>query len=42
MEEAFGKGVDAEEMFVADAFSRYSRHVAAAGKAEYPIPLWTH
>lgn len=41
-EEAFGRGVDAEEMFMADAFSRYIGHVAAAGKAEYPIPLYTN
>jgi len=41
-EEAFGKGVDAEEMFMADAFSRYIGHVSAAGKAKYPIPLYTN
>jgi hypothetical protein len=41
-EEAFGRGVDAEEMFMADAFSRYIGHVSAAGKAEYPIPLYTN
>jgi hypothetical protein len=41
-EEAFGKGVDAEEMFMANAFSRYIGHVAAAGKAEYSIPLYTN
>ena len=41
-EEAFGKGVDAEEMFMADAFSRYIGHVAAAGKTEYGIPLYTN
>ena len=41
-EEAFGKGVDSDEMFMADAFSRYVGHVAAAGKSEYPIPLYTN
>jgi hypothetical protein len=29
-------------MFMADAFSRYVGQVAAAGKAEYPIPLYTN
>jgi beta-galactosidase GanA len=41
-QEAFGKSVDADEMFMADAFSRYVGRVAAAGKAEYPIPLYTN
>ncbi|KAH8652646.1 glycoside hydrolase superfamily [Tricladium varicosporioides] len=41
-EEVFGKGIDAEEMFMAHAFSKYVGHVAAAGKAEYPIPLYTN
>ncbi|CAI6335595.1 unnamed protein product [Periconia digitata] len=34
--------IDAEEMFMADAFSRYIQHVASAGKAEYPIPLYAN
>ncbi|KAL6706031.1 hypothetical protein ACN47E_006133 [Coniothyrium glycines] len=33
---------DAEEIFMADAFSRYIQHVAAAGKAEYPLPLYVN
>jgi beta-galactosidase GanA len=41
-EDAFGEGIDAEEMFMADAFSRYVGIVAAAGKAEYPIPHYTN
>ncbi|KAL3419465.1 glycoside hydrolase [Phlyctema vagabunda] len=41
-EEAFVDRIDAEEMFMADAFSRYVGHVAAAGKKEYPIPLYTN
>jgi beta-galactosidase GanA len=41
-EDVFGKGVSAEEMFMADAFSRYVGIVAAAGKAEYPIPFYTN
>ncbi|KAH6644851.1 glycoside hydrolase superfamily [Boeremia exigua] len=34
--------VNAEEMFMANAFSRYIEHVAAAGKAAYPIPLYAN
>jgi hypothetical protein len=34
--------VNAEEMFMADAFSQYIHHVASAGKAEYPIPLYVN
>jgi hypothetical protein len=41
-EQAFSKLIDAEEMFMANAFSEYVGHVAAAGKAEYPIPLYTN
>lgn len=41
-EDVFGKGVSAEEVFMADAFSRYVGIVAAAGKAEYPIPFYTN
>lgn len=41
-EQAFDKLIDAEEMFMADAFSRYVGHVAAAGKSEYPIPHYTN
>ncbi|KAJ4376815.1 hypothetical protein N0V86_006933 [Didymella sp. IMI 355093] len=33
---------EAEEMFMADAFSKYIHHVASAGKAEYPIPLYAN
>lgn len=40
--EAFGEGVSAEEMFMADAISRYVGTVAAAGKAEYPIPFYAN
>lgn len=32
----------ADEMFMADVFSRYIHHVASAGKAEYPIPLYAN
>lgn len=43
-EEIFGTKdiIDANEMFMADAFSRYIHHVASAGKAEYPIPLYAN
>jgi hypothetical protein len=34
--------INADEMFMADAYSRYIHHVASAGKAEYPIPLYAN
>jgi hypothetical protein len=34
--------INANEMFMADAYSRYINHVASAGKAEYPIPLYAN
>ncbi|KAF2188509.1 glycoside hydrolase family 35 protein [Zopfia rhizophila CBS 207.26] len=42
--DVFGKDqdIDADEMFMANAFSRYIGKVAAAGKAEYPIPHYTN
>jgi hypothetical protein len=42
--EVFGKNdhVDADEMFMAHYFSRYIHHVATAGKATYPIPLYAN
>ena len=41
-EAVFGSGIAAEELFMADAFARYVGRVAAAGKAEYAIPLYTN
>ncbi|EEU39306.1 uncharacterized protein NECHADRAFT_43143 [Fusarium vanettenii 77-13-4] len=41
-EQAFGKGLGAEEAFMAHGFSNYIGQVAAAGKAEYPIPFYTN
>lgn len=41
-EEAFGVGVEAEEMFMAHAFSTYIGHVSKAGKAQYDIPMYTN
>ncbi|CAN9460813.1 unnamed protein product [Alternaria alternata] len=34
--------INANEMFMADAYSKYIHHVASAGKAEYPIPLYAN
>jgi beta-galactosidase GanA len=39
-EEIFGPGISTEEAFMAWNYSRYADHVAAAGKAEYPIPMY--
>ena len=41
-EAVFGGGILAEELFMADAFSRYVSHVAAAGKKEYDIPFYAN
>jgi Domain of unknown function (DUF5597)/Beta-galactosidase len=41
-EEVFGEGIAAEEMFMADAFSRYVGKVAAAGKKEYALPFYAN
>jgi hypothetical protein len=41
-EEVFGKGLSADEMFMAFHISRYVETVAAAGKAAYPIPLYAN
>jgi hypothetical protein len=38
-EEVFGKSAATDEIFMAWAFARYIGHVAAAGKAEYPLPM---
>ncbi|KAH7115077.1 glycoside hydrolase superfamily [Dendryphion nanum] len=42
--EVFGNKdiIDADEIFMANAFSRYVGKVAAAGKAEYPIPHYAN
>ncbi|KAG9194877.1 hypothetical protein G6011_04912 [Alternaria panax] len=34
--------INVNEMFVADAYSRYTNHVASAGKAKYPIHLYAN
>jgi hypothetical protein len=41
-EEVFGKGVKADEVFMAWNYSRYINRVAEAGKKEYPIPMFVN
>ena len=41
-EEVFGKNLAADEIFEAWSFARYVGGVAAAGKAEYPIPMYVN
>ena len=41
-EEVFGEGRPAEEIFMAWHFARYVGRVVEAGKAEYPIPMFTN
>jgi len=38
--EVFGPGVAADEFFTAWSFARYVEAVAAAGKKEYPLPMY--
>jgi beta-galactosidase GanA len=40
--EVFGDGAAAEEVFMAWHFARFTQHVAAAGKAEYPLPMFVN
>ncbi len=40
--EVFGQGPAAEEIFTAWHFARYANAVAAAGKAEYPLPMYVN
>lgn len=41
-EEVFGPGPATEELFMAWHFARYVEAVAAAGKAEYPLPMFVN
>jgi hypothetical protein len=41
-EECFGPGVATEELFTAWNFARYTDQVAAAGKAEYSLPMFAN
>jgi beta-galactosidase GanA len=40
--EVFGDGAAAEELFMAWHFARFTQHVAAAGKAEYALPMFVN
>ncbi|KAL4927042.1 putative beta-galactosidase [Aspergillus undulatus] len=40
--EVFGKGPRTDELFMAYHYAHYLNQVASAGKAEYPIPLYTN
>ncbi len=41
-EEVFGAGPETDEIFMAWNYARYVGHVAAAGKAEYPLPMFVN
>jgi len=41
-EELFGEGLETEELFMAWYFANYVQDVAAAGKAEYPLPMYVN
>jgi beta-galactosidase GanA len=41
-EEAFGKSLQAEEVFMAWYFARYTNEVAEAGKSEYPLTMYVN
>jgi hypothetical protein len=41
-EQVFGKSQQTDELFMAYHYARYLNHVAAAGKKEYNIPLYTN
>lgn len=41
-EEMFGVGPETEELFMAWYFAQYVQHVAVAGKAEYPLPMYAN
>lgn len=41
-EEIFGPGIETEEIFMAWYFARYTDAVAAAGKAEYSLPMYVN
>ena len=40
--EVFGAGMETDELFMAWNYARYVGHVAAAGKAEYPLPMFVN
>jgi beta-galactosidase GanA len=41
-EEVFGAGAETDKIFMAWNYGRYIQGVAAAGKAEYPIPMYVN
>jgi len=41
-EDVFGEGLGTDEIFMAWHFARYVNHIAAAGKAEYPLPMFVN
>ena len=41
-EEVFGPGLGTDKTFMAWNYGRYIQYVAAAGKAEYPIPMYVN
>lgn len=41
-EDIFGPGQQTEELFMAWYYARYTDAVAAAGKAEYPLPMYAN
>jgi beta-galactosidase GanA len=40
--EVFGPGPQTDEIFMAWNYARYVQHVAAAGKAEHPLPMYVN
>ncbi len=41
-QDVFGNGIEAEEIFMAWFYARYTNDVTAAGKAEYPLPMFVN
>ena len=41
-EEVFGACIETDELFMAWNYARYIGHVAVAGKAEYPLPMFVN
>ena len=41
-QQVFGSGPEADEIFMAWHFARFTQHVTAAGKAEYPLPMYVN
>jgi beta-galactosidase GanA len=41
-EEIFGKGLNTDEIFMSWNYARYVNYVAAAGKKEYPLPMYVN